>query len=152
MLGYQNTYYGRRALEHLSEMKGRQSSIATIEEARKGIDLSDAMSVHRVERQKRIAELLAVGLPKRALEDAEAAVDSKRGQRDDAAFLLMAAWIHYSEGRPLQTIITIREAFPFHASATGDLLPRAVWELFYPLLYREHIDHYANARGLDPIS
>ncbi len=150
MLGYQNTYYGRRALEHLSEMKGRQSSIATIEEARKGIDLSDAMSVHRVERQKRIAELLAVGLPKRALEDAEAAVDSKRGQRDDAAFLLMAAWIHYSEGRPLQTIITIREAFPFHASATGDLLPRAVWELFYPLLYREHIDHYANARGLDP--
>ena len=156
MLGYQNTYYGRRALEHLSEMQGRRSSIATIEEARKGIDLSDAMSVNRVERQQRIAELLAVGLPKRALEDAEAAGNSKGGKRgersrqDDAAFLMMAAWIHYSEGRPLQTIITIREAFPFHESATGDLLPRGVWELFYPLPYREHVEHYANARGLDP--
>ena len=40
---------------------------------------------------------------------------------------MMAAWIHYSEGRPLQTIITIREAFPFHASATGDLLPRVLF-------------------------
>ena len=156
MLGYQNTYYGRRALEHLSEMQGRRSSIARLEEARKGIDLSDAMSVQRVERQQRIAELLAVGLPKRALEDAEAAGNSKRGERanqanqDDTAFLMMAAWIHYSEGRPLQTIITIREAFPFHASATGDLLPRAVWQLFYPLPYREHVEHYAHARGLDP--
>ncbi len=150
MLGYQNSYYGRRALEHLSEMQGRRSSIATIEEARKGVDLSGAMSVQRVERQQRIAELLAVGLPQRALEDAEAAVDGERPEWDDAAFLMMAAWIHYSEGRPLQTIITIREAFPFHVSATGDLLPRAVWKLFYPLPYREHVEHYAKARGLDP--
>ena len=153
MLGYQNSYYGRRALEHLSEMEGRRSSIATIEDARKGIDLSDAMSVQRVERQQRIAELLAVGLPKRALEDAEAAVDSarpERANRDDPAFHMMAAWIHFSEGRPLQTIITIREAFPFHVSATGDLLPRGVWKLLYPLLYREHVEHYASARGLDP--
>ena len=29
MLGYQNTYYGRRALEHFSEMQGRRSSIAS---------------------------------------------------------------------------------------------------------------------------
>ena len=29
-------------------------------------------------------------------------------------------------------------------------MPRAVWELFYPLPYREHVEHYALARGLDP--
>ena len=114
MLGYQNTYYGRRALEHLSEMQGRLSSIARLEEARKGIDLSDAMSVQRVERQQRIAELLAVGLPKRALEDAEAAGNSKRGERanqanqDDTAFLMMAAWIHYSESSSKKFLSTRR--------------------------------------------
>ncbi len=121
--------------------------MASIEAAREGIDLSDALRVERVDRQTRIAELYTVGLSKRALGEAYAAVV---GERDDSAFLAMAAWIHSREGDNLQAIITIRNAFPFHVSATGDLLPRPIWELFYPLPYREHVEHYARARGLDP--
>jgi len=147
LLGYQNSYYGRRAFEHLSQMQGESASMASIEAAREGVDLSDALRVERVDRQTRVAELFAVGLSKRALAEARAAVV---GGRDDSAFLAMAAWIHAREGDNLQAIITIRNAFPFHVSATGDLLPRPIWELFYPLPYREYVERYARARGLDP--
>jgi len=147
LLGYQNTYYGRRALEHLSEIQDQRSSLAAIEAARSGIDLSQALSVDRVDVQTRIAQLYAAGLEKEALREAESAV---QGKRDDAAFLAMAAWIHSDRRRNLDAFRTIREAFPFHVSATGDLLPRPIWELFYPLGYWEQIERHSAERGLDP--
>lgn len=147
LLGYQNSYYGRRSFEHLSQLQGRKASLATIEAARNGIDLSDVLRVDRTEDQTRIAELYAVGLENRALEEANAAV---MGAGDDPAFLAIAAWIHSHQGNNLRAIITIRDAFPFHVSATGDLLPRPIWELFYPLPYRDHVERYARARELDP--
>jgi soluble lytic murein transglycosylase len=147
LLGYQNTYYGRRALEHLSEIQDQRSSLAAIEAARSGIDLSGALSVDRVDVQTRIAQLYAAGLEKEALREAESAV---QGKRDDAAFLAIAAWIHADRRRNLDAFRTIREAFPFHVSATGDLLPRPIWELFYPLGYWEPIERYSVERGLDP--
>jgi soluble lytic murein transglycosylase len=147
LLGYQNTYYGRRALEHLSEIQDQRSSLAAIEAARSGIDLSQALSVDRVDLQTRIAQLYAAGLEKEALREAESSV---QGKRDDAAFLAMAAWIHSDRRRNLDAFRTIREAFPFHVSATGDLLPRPIWELFYPLGYWEPIERYSVERGLDP--
>jgi soluble lytic murein transglycosylase len=147
LLGYQNTYYGRRALEHLSEIEGQQASLARIEAARNGIDLSDSLRVERVGVQTRIAQLHAVGLLKDALLEAELAVI---GKRDDAAFLAMAAWIYASRGRNLDAFRILREAFPFHVSATGDLLPRPIWELFYPLQYWDHVTRYSQERELDP--
>ena len=147
LLGYQNTYYGRRALEHLSQLKGQRASLAAIEAARKGIDLGDALAVQRGDIQRRIAQLLAVGLVESALGEAKTAV---QGKRDDDAFLAMAAWIHSDQKRNLQAIITIRKAFPFYVSATGDLLPRPIWELFYPLSYREPLERLSAQRGLNP--
>jgi soluble lytic murein transglycosylase len=147
LLGYQNTYYGRRALEHLSEIQDQRSSLAAIEAARSGIDLSDALNVERVSLQKRIAQLYAAGLEKEALREATRAVS---GKRDDSAFMAMAAWIHADRRRNLDAFRTIRQAFPFHVSATGDLLPRPIWELFYPLGYWEPIERYSVERGLDP--
>ncbi len=147
LLGYQNTYYGRRALEHLQQMQSPTKWMEALETARKGIDLSDAFRVDRARKQQRVAELFALDQRETALAEAESAVD---GSRDAPAFRSIAAWIHSSEGRTLNAIITIRDAFPFHVSATGDLLPRPIWELFYPLRFREHVDEYAKARGLDP--
>ncbi|HJS73745.1 MAG TPA: transglycosylase SLT domain-containing protein [Vicinamibacteria bacterium] len=147
LLGYQNTYYGRRALEHLSEIHDQRSSLAAIEAARSGIDLSEALSVERVDLQTRIAQLYVAGLEKEALRELARAV---RGKRDDSAFLAMTAWIHADRRRNLDAFRTIREAFPFHVSATGDLLPRPIWELFYPLGYWEPIERYSVERGLDP--
>ncbi|HEY7817184.1 MAG TPA: transglycosylase SLT domain-containing protein, partial [Vicinamibacteria bacterium] len=147
LLGYQNTYYGRRAFEHLSEIQDQRSSLAAIEAARSGIDLSDALSVDRVDLQTRIVQLYIAGLEKEALREAARAAS---GKRDDSAFLAIAAWIHADRRRNLDAFRTIREAFPFHVSATGDLLPRPIWELFYPLGYWEPIERYSVERGLDP--
>jgi soluble lytic murein transglycosylase len=147
LLGFQNTYYGRRAFEHLSEIDGQQASLARIEAARSGIDLSDSLQVERVGLQTRIAQLHAVGLLKDALLEAQLAV---AGRRDDSAFLAIAAWICASRERNLDAFRILREAFPFHVSATGDLLPRPIWELFYPLHYWEHVTRYSQERELDP--
>jgi soluble lytic murein transglycosylase len=147
LLGYQNTYYGRRAFERLSEIQEHKSSLARVEAARNGIDLVDALKVERVALQTRIAQLYTAGLEKEALREAENAV---QGRRDDSAFLSIAAWIHADRRRNLDAFRTIREAFPFHVSATGDLLPRPIWEIFYPLGYWETIERYSAERGLDP--
>ncbi|HXV60408.1 MAG TPA: transglycosylase SLT domain-containing protein [Vicinamibacteria bacterium] len=147
LLGYKNTYYGRRALERLGELRGDSFSLSAIESARDGIDLRDALSIDRVAKQQRIAQLDVVGLDEAALAEARSAV---RGLRDDAAFLALAAWIHHDRGRNMEAIRTIREAFPFHESATGDLLPRPIWLLFYPLDYWDEVQKYSSQHELDP--
>lgn len=147
LLGYQNTYYGRRALEHLSEIEGQKASLAALQTARDGIDLSDALVVERIGLQRRIAELYSVGLEKEALLEIDRAVS---GRRDDAAFLALAAWIQADQNRNLEAFRTLRGAFPFHGSATGDLLPRPIWELLYPLHYWDSVVRYSTDRGIDP--
>ncbi len=147
LLGYQNTYYGRRALEHLSQIEGQKASLAALQTARDGIDLSDALVVERVDLQRRIAELYGVGLEKEALAEIDQAAS---GKSDDAAFLAMAAWIHADRNRNLAAFRTLRSAFPFHGSATGDLLPRPIWELLYPLHYWDSVVRYSTERGLNP--
>ena len=64
--------------------------------------------------------------------------------------MAIAAWIYAREDRNLQAMTTMRQAFPFHVSATGDLLPRPIWELIYPLLYWDLVKKYSKARDLDP--
>lgn len=147
LLGYQNTYYGRRAFEHLSQLQGQQASLDAIQQAKLGIELDDALVVERKRLRERIAQLYALGLDEHALEEAEAAVG---GHRDDSAFLSIEAWIHAARERNLDVFRTLREAFPFHGSATGDLLPRQIWELLYPLHYWEYVRSYSEERGLDP--
>jgi soluble lytic murein transglycosylase len=44
----------------------------------------------------------------------------------------------------------MRRAFPFHISATGDLLPDEVWEILYPLEYWDWVEQYSEDHGVDP--
>jgi soluble lytic murein transglycosylase len=147
LLGYQNTYYGRRAFEHLSQLHGQQASLAAVKQAKLGIELNDALVVERTRIRERIAQLYALGLEELALAEAEKAVG---GHRDDSAFLSIEAWIHAERERNLDVFRTLQQAFPFHGSATGDLLPRQIWELLYPLHYWEFVRSYSAERGLDP--
>jgi soluble lytic murein transglycosylase len=45
---------------------------------------------------------------------------------------------------------TMRRAFPFHVSATGDLLPKAVWQIIYPLKYWDLVQRYSEEQSVDP--
>jgi soluble lytic murein transglycosylase len=90
---------------------------------------------------------MAVGLYDEAEAETERAV---QGEPDGAAFLALQGWIQYQQGHFGAAIITLRRAFPFHVSATGDLLPREIWEILYPLEYWELIERYSKDHNVDP--
>ncbi len=146
LVGFKNTYYGRRAEEHLTLLGGVLAPIAALEQARVGIDLKDALGVYRTDRQARISQLLAMGLYEQATLEAER---SQEGD-GDPAFLATVAWIRLQQGRTGQAIFTMRRAFPFHTSATGDLLPREIWQIIYPLRFWDVVERYSEEAKLDP--
>jgi len=146
LLGFKNTYYGRRAEEHLVQLGGVLAPIAAVEPARVGIDLHDALGVYHSDREKRIAQLLAMGLYEEATLEATRSAHSE----GDPAFLATVAWIRDRQGRLPEAMSTMRQAFPFHVSATGDLLPKAVWQIIYPLKYWDLVKRYSEEQSLDP--
>lgn len=146
LLGFKNTYYGRRAEEHLAQIGGVLAPITAVEPARVGIDLRDALGVYHSNREKRVAQLLAMGLHEEATLEATRSVHSE----GDPAFLATVAWIRDREGRYLEAMSTMRDAFPFHVSATGDLLPKDIWQIIYPLRYWEFVERYSEEQNLDP--
>ncbi|MGH9463477.1 MAG: tetratricopeptide repeat protein, partial [Vicinamibacteria bacterium] len=95
LLGFKNTYYGRRAEEHLVQLGGVLAPIAAVEPARVGIDLRDALGVYHSDREKRIAQLLAMGLYEEATLEATRSVHAE----GDPAFLATVAWIRDRQGR-----------------------------------------------------
>ncbi|MFQ5790950.1 MAG: transglycosylase SLT domain-containing protein [Acidobacteriota bacterium] len=147
LLGYRNSYYGRRAWERLARLRGERAPTAILEESRRGMDLGDALGVLQTDRQTRVGQLMAVGLHEEARLEAERGV---RGEADGPAFLALLGWLHFQEGHHLQAFATLREAFPFHVSAAGDLLPRQVWQILYPLKYWDLVHRYAADQQLDP--
>jgi soluble lytic murein transglycosylase len=147
LLGFKNTYYGRKAAEHLAKLVGERKANAVTEAGRDGIVLREGFHVVRKPTLRRIEQLMAVGLLKEAETEAERAV---QGERDDMAFLAALAWIHYQQDDFREGIITVRRSFPFHAAATGDLLPKEIWEVLYPLKYWDSIEKYSADHDVDP--
>jgi soluble lytic murein transglycosylase len=147
LLGYKNTYYGRQAAEHLARLRGKSVADLAAENGREGLDLAAGFRVIRADRLETIGQLVAVGL----FDEAE--IETKRaikGHDDDAAFRAVLAWLYYAQDDFRNAIVTIREAFPFHASATGDLLPKSVWRMLYPVKYFEFVERYAKDHDVDP--
>ncbi len=147
IFGYKNTYYGRRAGEHLSQLRGLQAAKMAIEEGRTSIDLKEGLEVIRKDRLERVGELMAVGLYDEAETEAKRAV---MGEEDDAAFLALLAWIYFEQGQYREAIIAVRRAFPFHVSATGDLLPEEIWKMLYPVRYWDMVERYSKDHEVDP--
>ncbi len=147
LLGYKNTYYGRQAAEHLARLRGKSVANLAVENGREGVDLAAGFQVLRTDCLEIIGQLAVVGLYSEAVIEAKRAVN---GHRDDAAFLAVQAWLHYAQDDFRNAIVTIREAFPFHVSATGDLLPEPVWRMLYPVKYFELVERYAKENDVDP--
>jgi len=145
ILGYKNSYYGRQAEAHLTRLNDSTAADVVLAGGREGVDLR--IQIARKERLARIGQLLVLGLTEEAALEAERGVD---GQEDDSAFQAIYAWIHYQRGRYGLAINAMRQAFPFHVAATGDLLPEDVWRILYPLKYWEYVERYSRERSLDP--
>jgi soluble lytic murein transglycosylase len=147
IFGYKNTYYGRQAAQHLSRLRGAEAARTAIEEGRTEVDLSKGLEVIREDRLERVGQLMAVGLSDLAETEARRAV---AGEDDDTSFLALLAWIHFEQGHYRDAIVAIRRAFPFHVSATGDLLPEAIWKMLYHIRYWDEVERYSKDHNVDP--
>jgi soluble lytic murein transglycosylase len=60
------------------------------------------------------------------------------------------AWLEAREGNLRTAITMMKRAYPEHRGAAGDTLPREVWQILYPLRFREGIESAAAVETLDP--
>jgi soluble lytic murein transglycosylase len=64
--------------------------------------------------------------------------------------LATIAWLDWRRGRLRPAITTMKRAFPGWVSASGDRLPREVWQVLYPIRYDQELLSAAREEGLDP--
>jgi len=147
IFGYKNTYYGRRASERLSQLRGVPAARMAVEAGRATVDLKEGFAILRRDRLERVGELMAVGMYDEAETEARRAV---MGKDDDTAFLALLAWIYFEQEKYREAIIAVRRAFPFHVSATGDLLPEEIWKMLYPIRYWNMVERYSKDHEVDP--
>ncbi len=144
-LGYQNSFYGRRAAERLQQIAGPEARKSPLAEPEL---LLERFRIRRTGEADRITQLHAAGFPDRALAAARAA--ARAGRPDDAAFQAIAGWLLAEMDRQVPAIQALRRAAPFHTSAAGEALPAVWWRLLYPLRYRDRLKAQAAHWNLDP--
>ena len=144
-IGYQNSFYGRRAAERLREIGAPDALRNPLPEP--GL-LLRGLRIERTAEGARIEELHAAGFPARALAAAQAA--ARAGLPDDPAFEAIAGWLLAQENRNVRAIQALRRAAPFFTSAAGEALPPAWWRLLYPLRYEERLREQSARWNLEP--
>lgn len=145
VLGYRNSFYGRRAAERLAARRGAAGVENPIAEPEY---LLDRFRIRRRREAARIEELYAAGYAERAREAAAAAAREDRA--DSAAFHALDAWLLAEADRNVPSIQAMQRAAPFHTSAAGDALPLPYWQRLFPLRYTEGVRERASQRDLDP--
>ena len=144
-LGFQNSFYGRRAAERLADLGMPEALESPIEDP--GL-LMERFRFRRADEAARIELLYAAGLGERARGAAVAA--ARAGQPDDAAFEALNAWLLAESDKVIPAIQALGRAAPFHTSAAGEALPREWREIQYPLRYHEELSSRAARWKLNP--
>ncbi len=144
-LGYQNSFYGRRAAERLAEI-GPPSALES--PLREPELLMERFRIERATAIARIEELHAAGLNDRA--QAAASRAARAGLPDDPAFHAVHGWLLSDDEEMVPAIQALRRAAPFHTSAAGEALPAEWRRLQYPLRFEEELRTRSERWNLDP--
>ena len=144
-VGYQNSFYGRMAVERLGEIGSPDALISPLSEPHR---LLERFRIRRTAEAERIQDLYAAGSDERALEAAGTA--ARRGLPDDPAFEAIRGWLLADDNENVPAIQALRRAAPFHTSAAGEALPPAWWRLLYPLRFEDGIQSLSDKWELDP--
>ncbi len=99
------------------------------------------------ERIVKAEQLTRLQLHQSAMNELEAA---RAGGPDSPTINLRIAKIHQINGENVTAINVLKRAYPDYGQALPDELPRAAWEVFYPLKYWPQIREEAKRQGLDP--
>ena len=135
---YYNSYYGRLARRHLSA--GTMQSIGTAV-TRAAADTPSFPTASRV------AELIAVGLNREALNELQYA---QRIWGDSPQLIATIALVHNRLGNLRLGINAMKRAYPQWMAAGGETLPMEIQRVVFPLDYWPLIQKHAAAYGLDP--
>ena len=140
---YGSSYYGRLARRHVARAAGADPEQ----------DRAIAASLHGPAAPPlpptadRIRLLLANGLYDEAIEELRFA---QRQWGTSPAIEATIAWAYHQKGELRRAITLMRRAYPQSLTSTGHLLPVAMRQVLFPLVYWDLIKRHANTYDLDP--
>ena len=141
---YGSSYYGRLAKRQVSRMAGADlSSDRAIPASLQGA----ATIAPQPPTADRIKLLLANGLYDDALEELRFA---QRQWGTSPVIEATMAWAYHQKGELRRAITLMRRAYPQSLTSSGHLLPVAMRQVIFPLVYWETIRAHANKYDLDP--
>jgi peptidoglycan lytic transglycosylase len=141
---YGSSYYGRLAKKQVSRMADAEpASDRAIPASLQGA----ATIPPQPPTADRIKLLLANGLYDDALEELRFA---QRQWGTSPAIEATMAWAYHQKGELRRGITLMRRAYPQSLTSTGHLLPVAMRQVIFPLVYWETIRVHANKYDLDP--
>jgi soluble lytic murein transglycosylase len=136
---YFNTYYGRLARRHLST--GRAAAITA------SFTRSPETAKGSFPTVARVAELIAVGLNREALNELQYA---QRMWGDSPQLTATIALVQNRLGNLRLGINAMKRAYPQWMAAGGESLPIEIQQVVFPLDYWPLLEKHAKAHGLDP--
>jgi peptidoglycan lytic transglycosylase len=141
---YGSSYYGRLAKKQVSRIAGADPSADRAISA----SLQGAATIApQPPTADRIKLLLANGLYDDALEELRFA---QRQWGTSPVIEATMAWAYHQKGELRRGITLMRRAYPQSLTSTGHLLPVAMRQVIFPLVYWETIRAHANKYDLDP--
>jgi soluble lytic murein transglycosylase len=141
---YGSSYYGRLAKKQASRMADAEPTTGHAIAA----SLQEPAAVApRPPTADRIRLLLANGLYDDALEELRFA---QRQWGTSPVIEATMAWAYHQKGELRRGITLMRRAYPQSLTSTGHLLPVAMRQVIFPLVYWDLIRIHANKHDLDP--
>jgi soluble lytic murein transglycosylase len=140
---YGSSYYGRLARKYIARAAGADASADRAVAA----SLQTAATVAPPPTADRIRLLLANALYDEALDELRFA---QRQWGTSPAIEATIAWAYHQKGELRRGITLMRRAYPQSLTSTGHLLPAAMRQVLFPLVYWDLIKKHANTYDLDP--
>jgi soluble lytic murein transglycosylase len=140
---YGSSYYGRLARKYVARAGGADPAAERTVVAA----LQSAATAPPPPTADRIRLLLASGLYDEALDELRFA---QRQWGTSPAIEATIAWAYHQKGELRRAITLMRRAYPQSLTSAGHLLPAAMRQVLFPLVYFELIKKHANTYDLDP--
>jgi soluble lytic murein transglycosylase len=148
---YLNSYYGRRAVEHLGGedawRKVAANTMATTPAADPTSDPAADLPRALPPTGEAVRLLLSVGLYDQAMNELRYA---QRAWGNSPVVEATIGWIDNRQGNLRSGINAMKIAYPQYLAASGDSLPAAILKVLFPLDYWPLIKKYSTAHHLDP--
>jgi soluble lytic murein transglycosylase len=140
---YGSSYYGRLARKYVARAGGADPAA----ERTVAAALQTPATAAPPPTADRIRLLLASGLYDEAIDELRFA---QRRWGTSPAIEATIAWAYHQKGELRRAITLMRRAYPQSLTSSGHLLPAAMRQVLFPLVYWELIKKHANTYDLDP--